>query len=699
MFKFSISPLMLGILVAHLYTNTHADEVNSVPSSDLQQLPTLNLTAQKQNEQFTSSQALTQFNHDLLDTPFTKSHLSQTDIQHHNVQRISDALRLTSGVFYQDSYGGGWDNYSFRGFSTDPNMGTANLRNGLSAISGIHVPRDMVNIQAIDFLKGPMAAMYGQSAIGGVLNMTTKQPEWQKQNQLQLSASTFNEYRTALDTTGALNDQVAYRLGISYEHNESFRNNVNNQHYFIAPQIVWKISDQTQLNFDSEIGQYQYVFDRGIPMSDDGKILTNKKTFLGEPSDGDVKVNEQMYQLRLNHEFNPDWNSTTAFTYGQGQREGTFTEIGSINGDIANRFRRYRKFNTETSQFQSILRGKFDTGILRHEFVANIEASHYVIDQTQYRNASGTNMPIQLSSPVYGNILPLTRLTKSSKEIQDNLAINLQDQIFLNDQWNILFGGRLDHMQQDIQDYKLNAKDKKTYTPFSPRVGINYRPTHSLSFYSNWGKAFEMNTGLKDSTHTLFEPEQTESWEVGAKYQYDLQSWLSLTYFDMKKQHLLTEGLFDSYIDNGQVQSHGIELNWQTRWFDTLTLLANYSYTDAKVVSSEADYAGARLKNIPKHAANFTADYQFDLFNHVSGFTTNINYYGERSANYKDNGTTLPAFTIVDLGAYTQLTPRLKAQIKIHNVFNRDYYVSSYTNYWIMPGEPRKATLSFTYDF
>jgi iron complex outermembrane receptor protein len=54
------------------------------------------------------------------------------------------------------------------------------MRNGLSSVSGIHTARDMVNIQAIDFLKGPMAAMYGQGAIGGIMNITTKQPEWEK---------------------------------------------------------------------------------------------------------------------------------------------------------------------------------------------------------------------------------------------------------------------------------------------------------------------------------------------------------------------------------------------------------------------------------------------------------------------------------------------------------------------------------------
>ena len=691
---FLFHPLTWSILLSQISMTAYAEALKS------EKLPTLIVTAGKQDEKFSSSQTMTQFEHHLLDVPFIKSHLSGADIQNYNVQRISDALSMVSGVFYQDSYGGGgWDNYSFRGFSTDPNMGTTHLRNGLRGISGIHVPRDMLNVDTLDFLKGPMAAMYGQGAIGGVLNVISKQPEWSTQHQFSVSAGTYDQYRAAVDSTGAINDQFAYRLGLSYEDNQSFRDYVENQHYFIAPQFIWKISDQTQLNFDSEIGQYQYVFDRGIPMSNDGRFLTNKHTFLGEPDDGVVTVNEQMYQLRLNHEFDDHWNNTTVITYGQGQREGTSTEIGSINSDTANRFRRYRKFNTHTTQFQSMLRGKFNTAHIRHEFVGNIETSHYVIDQIQYRNASGTNMPISLSSPVYGNILPLTRLTKDSTEIQNNFALNLQDQIFLNDQWNLLLGGRLDYMQQEIDDDKLYVSDKKTYRPFSPRVGINYRPFSSLAFYSNWGKAFEMNTGLKESSYRLFEPEKTTSWELGTKYQYAAQNWLSLAYFDMRKEHLLTEGLFDSYVDTGQVKSQGLELNWQHQLFDQLGLSANYSYTGAKVLKSEAHDVGARLKNIPKHAANLSSDYAFNVLGYASGVTANLNYYGERSANYKDNGTRLPSFNILNVGAYTQLTPQLKAQMNIHNLFDRDYYVASYTNYWMMPGEPLKATLSLSFDF
>lgn len=692
--------LMLGILIYGLNVQ-HSSAAGTDVQSEISQLPIITITAEKQDERHSSSQAITQFNHNLLEVPFTKSHVSKEDIQNHNIQRINDALSLVNGVVYQDSYGGGfWDNYSFRGFSTDPNMGTIYMRNGLSSVSGIHTPRDMVNIQAIDFLKGPMAAMYGQGAIGGIMNITTKQPEWQKKGSSSFSGSSLEEYRADLDNTGAINQDLAYRLGLAYEKNQSFRDHVDNQHYYIAPQLAWKISKQTQLNLDTEFSESKGVFDRGVPMVN-GKFPVNKKTFLGEPNDGDIEIKDQMYQLRLNHEFNDDWNNTTAITYNHGKRAGTSTEISSIasDGRTANRFRRSRQFETDTTNFQSILRGKFDTGAIRHELVTNVEAGHYTIDQLQRRSAVGASSQIDIYHPVYGqNILPLTRITKDTKETQNMLGFNVQDQIFLSDQWNVLIGGRFNRLEQQIDDHRTGNTSEQAFTPFTPRAGINFQPTEQLSFYSNWGKAFELNTGL-NKDNELYEPEKTESWEVGGKYKFLPQSWFGLTYFDMEKQHLLTEGITDSYVDSGRVQSRGIELELQHQFTDNLRVNANYTYTDAEIVESEVEDKGARLKNIPKHTANLSTDYQFDLVGYDAGLVGNINYYGKRSANYIDNGTSLPDFTIVNIGGYLQLRPDLRAQLNIDNLFNQDYYVASYTNYWVMPGEPLKAKLSLNFDF
>lgn len=703
MYKLLLSSLPFSFF---LTPQAFAQSPNDPTTSSASILPAITVRAKSNTtpESATRSSALTKFSHDLLDVPLTKSHVSQAQLKTHDIQRISDTLALVSGVFYQDSYGGGfWDNYSFRGFSTDPNMGTNGLRNGLTQLNGIHAPRDMVNIESIDFLKGPMASLYGQGAIGGTLNINTKQPKWQTQNELDLRGTTQQEYRVSLDRTAALNEQLAYRLGLAYENNQSFREHVNSQHYFIAPQLAWKISDRTQLNLDTEFSQYQGTFDRGIAAFNN-QILMDKKTFLGEPADGDMRVKDNLYQLRLKHQWNDQWHSMTSLSHEEGQRVGTSTEATSFNADgqTINRFRRYRNFHTQDTQLQQQLTGKFSTATIKHELVANLETGHYVIDQEQARKRPTATAPNQINvyDPIYGIYLPAMPRTILSTETQERTSINLQDQIFLNSQWNILLGARLESLSQDINNKLSHHDGKRTFSPISPRVGINYRPIDALSFYANYGRAFELNTGF-DRLGQTFNPEKTEGLELGSKYRFSPKTWANIAVFQLHKRNVLTTDPVDaSYqITAGKVQSHGLELDVQQQLSDQLTLTANYTLTRASVVADETLPKGARLKNIPNHSANLSADYAFNLLNHSAGLTGNINYYSSRSGNYADNGFTLPAFTVVNAGGYLQLNPETRIQLSINNLFNKTYYVSSYSTSWIQPGSPIKASLSLNWKF
>ena len=226
--------LMSGVGVSTLVM---ADEVN--------RLDTITVTATGTTESESSSKSITKFQHELLDVPFNKTHLAEDILKQQDIQRIDQALNLVSGVSNNNSYGGGfWDNYSFRGFEGNPNTGVEYIRNGLSVNRGISAPRDMVNIASLDFLKGPNAALYGRGEIGGALNVTTKKPSWQSATALNLRASSQEEYRISAEHTAPITEQVAYRLGIAVEDNQSFRDHVSSERLFVAPQLTWK-SHQT----------------------------------------------------------------------------------------------------------------------------------------------------------------------------------------------------------------------------------------------------------------------------------------------------------------------------------------------------------------------------------------------------------------------------------------------------------------------
>ena len=59
----------------------------------------------------------------------------------------------------------------------------------------------------------------------------------------------------------------------------------------------------------------------------------------------------------------------------------------------------------------------------------------------------------------------------------------------------------------------------------------------------------------------------------------------------------------------------------------------------------------------------------------------------------------LPNWTRFDTAVYYQLTPKLRAQVNIENVFDEAYYLYAHNNTNITPGSPRAFRFALTSRF
>ncbi|HET9628940.1 MAG TPA: Plug domain-containing protein, partial [Novosphingobium sp.] len=91
-----------------------------------------------------------------------------------NITRLDAALDLASGVAKQNNFGGLWDSFAIRGFAGDENFPSGFLVNGFNGGRGYGGPRDASNIDHIEVLKGPNAAVFGRGEPGGTVNLITK---------------------------------------------------------------------------------------------------------------------------------------------------------------------------------------------------------------------------------------------------------------------------------------------------------------------------------------------------------------------------------------------------------------------------------------------------------------------------------------------------------------------------------------------
>jgi iron complex outermembrane recepter protein len=616
--------------------------------------------------------------------------------------RLDQVLDQTSGVTRQHNFGGLWDNFAIRGFSGDENTGADILRNGFAANRGFNASRDMANVEHIEFLKGPASALYGRSDPGGTLNIVTKRPQWTPGGTARLRYGSFDRKRAELDVTGPVSDQLAYRLNLAAEDNDSFRDKVTSRREFVAPALTFRASDQTLFLYDGEYLRHRTPLDRGVVAVNGRLGAVPVSRFLGEPADGPIEIENHTHQLSMEHSFNPDWRSRVAMSYKEGTLEGFSTEPSRlIDGQTLRRQRRFRDNESTDYSFQAELYGRLITGGVVHNLVAGADTYRFEIEQRMLRINPTDRAPYQIDifNPIYGQPQPQPGPNTHRFERQKAHAFFVQNQMELGDQWRLLGGVRFDNYRQSQLNLRNGAQTSQSATETSPRLGVVYLATDQISVYANASESFRPNTGA-DAGGRAFDPEQGRSYEVGAKYETLDGRWgATLALFNARKKNVVTADPDPQNagfsIAAGEVQSEGIELDLSGQLTDGLRLSFAYAYIDAEVRRDNTLREGARLLNIPRHAASALAVQEIGSL----GFGAGVNHVGRRSGDIPDSGFELPAYTVVKLLGYYQLTPAARLTVDVDNLFDRDHYVSSYSDLWVTPGTRRSITGSLAYTF
>ena len=268
-------------------------------------------------------------------------------------------------------------------------------------------------------------------------------------------------------------------------------------------------------------------------------------------------------------------------------------------------------------------------------------------------------------------------------------------------------GGRFDHFNQRDVSFG-NTLPEVTEERFSPTAGVLYQATDSLGVYAAYGTGFRPNSGL-DAFSNTFAPETSKSYEAGLRFvSFDKAISATLAGYWMKKTNILTSDPINAgfSLAAGEARSRGIEADITANLPGNVMILATYAYTDAAWSSSSLDpnfgvaiTPGDPLINIPKNTANLVATKGFDLGG--AGMLTvggGVNYVGSRLGETASDFF-LPAYTLVRLLASYEPTENLRLGFDVTNIFNVEYYPSSYHRYWVAPGAPRAFTVRASYSF
>ena len=618
--------------------------------------------------------------------------------------RIEKALDYAGGVARQNDFGGlTMYEYSIRGLTT-----SEFYKDGFSVNRGYMNPQDPSNVERIDVLKGPASSLYGRGDPGGTINIVSKRPQNDRFARLDLSAGRWDRYRSSLDVNTLLDDEgtMLYRMNLAVEDNKSFRDYRSSERQFFAPAFSWELSPQTRLLVQAEVIRSSQVFDRGVVAPNDHLGSVSRSDFFGEPDDGEIDNNNESLQAEIEHDLNASWTVRLASHYKQGRLNGGATEASFLADDARtlNREYRYRDFDWQDSITQLELRGLVYTGDIEHNLLIGTEYERYAKDERLMRTRPISTIDIR--EPVYGQPRPPFSVGPGGRstdrhELVHSRSLNLQDQMRLSEKLFGVIGARYDHYEHRLDNEVTGKRTEQTHEKITPRIGALYQLTPEVGVFANASQSFKPNTGApRPGTGTSFDPEEGVGYEAGFKFDLlDSRLGMTVAAFHLTKENVLTADPADStyQIAAGEVRSRGLDLQLTGQLTDEVRVIGAYAYVDAEVTKDNTLASGSRLLNVPEHSGSLLGVYEF-LDGGLKGLELGggVNYVGDRSGNVADSGFELPGYTTVDLLARYKATQDLTLGANLNNAFDRTYYERSYSNVWVMPGEPRNLSLSLS---
>ncbi|MFP3424817.1 TonB-dependent siderophore receptor [Pseudoalteromonas sp. SIMBA_162] len=691
-----LSTCLVGLFSSHVMAAEQNQQSKSVKDDAIEKVTVV------------ASRQAYQGNFSPLETPQSELKIDLEALENAGAVSLDQALDLSASVARQNNFGGLWNSFSLRGFVGDENLPSNYLVNGFNAGRGFGGSRDLSGIESVEVLKGPRAALFGRGEPGGTVNLVTKRPTFDTAGEIKLSVGSFDTYRTDVDYTTALNDDVAIRLVGFYEDAESFRDTIETTKQGFSPSIVWNINNNSQLIYELEYSDQEVPFDRGVLAIDDELGLIPESRFLGEPGDGPIEADVLGHKLEYIHDFDDNWSILFGANYRDTSLEGFATETGFggvVNGEV-NRFRRYRDYDSTYQVLRAEVSGNVNVAGVENRLIIGIDADKFENDQFALRVRG--DQYINVFNPVYGAYeLPTPTSNTDRVEIQESVGVFIQDQISLTDKLDIRIGARFDDYEQRLNNRLANTKTKQTQSRVSPQFGVVYQASDYVSVYGAYGENFRPLSG-GDANGDGFEPNQSSSTEVGINFTLnDGALFGTVAVFKVEQYNMLVvdDATAFTYAAIGEAQSKGIEIDLTGELTDTLEVWASYAYVDATIENSffDANFgytveAGASLLNVPEQQLSLQLVQSAVLYGKAVKFGGGLLHVGKRNGFFGTDFE-LPSYTTARVFVNYDVTNEIGIAAEINNLFDETYYTNSFADAWVQPGTPRNVKFSAAYRF
>jgi len=429
-------------------------------------------------------------------------------------------------------------------------------------------------IEKIEIYRGPASALYGSNALGGVINIMTREGEADEKVTAAIDMGSYKTQKYAVSYQDMEEDISTFITGQYYKTDGDRENSQLNKIAFMG-KLSNKLDEQTDLDFSLRFHDYN----RGLPGSTD------------YPSPEAVQEDRNI-DLNLNWQKNEedrDMNAVAWFAFHRVffDNPGMFGHTGpSIH-------------KTYTAGFS------FDTTLYNFSFSDDEDTdSDHIL--------------------TWGGEVKSNRV--DSTDIGNQQAIN--GAIFIQDTWQA----------NEDDDLKLTAGLRYDYNQlfggqFNPRVGLNYRLEDEVSFHASVSRAYRVPTfddlywpeDAYTGGNPDLVPETAWAYEAGIRYlneEGDMKAELNM--FLKNASQLINWAPDEAGVwrpsNIGSARVNGLELILQSELNEHFSVQANYTYLNAKDLDTDTQLKPKHKIGVGLHYADQVGDNDDNLTIGLDGY-------------------------------------------------------------------------------
>lgn len=548
----------------------------------------------------------------LSDTPVTISVIDEKEIEKVKYRNPDEVLRRMPGV-YTHNFGGESALSSIRVPTHFTNPYTLILVDGVptssygSGSSGNFQEFNSDNIARIEVIKGPASALYGSNAIGGVINVITKDPSPKPQARAWTEFGEDDQWRSGVSGSGS-SEKLSFNIDFNNIYSENWREHAAVDKKAANLKLQYVPLEQGLLIFKLD---YVYFDNESPGTLDEVDFLADWQhsyhTFAY------TKLEKVTPLISYTHYLdNAEFKTTLALRDIDEDSIPNYAIRSGRSGFTG----QYVESETRDIDVQLLYTRDFDK--LRSKIIAGVDTERGDIDAQQF------NLSVTFDSTLnkYTDYT-ITGIDDDFDITTKVYAPYLQFEFSPLEKLRLTAGGRYDDVTYEV-DSKVDASKTgdKDFSKFTPKFGAIYQFSPTLNTYLNISEGFVVPTTSQLLTSSWaninLDPEEATNYEVGVRSSFwdrkiDLD--VALYTMDIKDKIIAREisRFSKEYVNTGETSQKGVEVMARYAPVNYASLSAAYTYARNKYedyTPGAIDFDGNYVPRSPKHRLNLRLNVQ-----------------------------------------------------------------------------------------